>query len=224
VNYQIDHNLSATAKYQLNPNIRDRERLGAENLNSRNFRSSASGRTLIHGEAVQGVEHGVARHPSDARTIIHNEGYFGQSTLDLYDQLYLTGGAANDGSSTFGVQNRRAGSQGKPAWTSPKVTGEAAVADVRQAAGCLRRGGAGTAALSPSTNFLSNTIVSASRRAPAKRRRKLTCAWCRDDQRRDCTASRADQGTRDRVDIGLFPRQVGPSFTYYNAKTETSFC
>ena len=35
------------------------------------------------------------------------ESYFGQLTIDLFDQLYLTGALRNDGSSTFGVSQKR---------------------------------------------------------------------------------------------------------------------
>ncbi len=34
------------------------------------------------------------------------ESYFGQATIDLFDQLYLTGALRNDGSSTFGANKR----------------------------------------------------------------------------------------------------------------------
>jgi hypothetical protein len=39
--------------------------------------------------------------------LIHTESFFGQATLDLFDQLYLTGAMRNDGSSTFGASQRR---------------------------------------------------------------------------------------------------------------------
>ncbi|RMD97121.1 MAG: SusC/RagA family TonB-linked outer membrane protein [Calditrichaeota bacterium] len=39
--------------------------------------------------------------------LIHTESFFGQLTLDLFNQLYLTGALRNDGSSTFGKSKRR---------------------------------------------------------------------------------------------------------------------
>ena len=50
----------------------------------------------------------LARDPaSDFQTQIHNESYFGQATLDLYSQLFLTGALRDDGSTTFGRDNQR---------------------------------------------------------------------------------------------------------------------
>src|SRR5439155_442207 len=45
--------------------------------------------------------------PIDAETNIHDLSFFGQGTLDGYDQLHLTVAARNDGSSTFGLENQR---------------------------------------------------------------------------------------------------------------------
>ncbi|MFQ5603341.1 MAG: SusC/RagA family TonB-linked outer membrane protein [bacterium] len=39
--------------------------------------------------------------------LIHTESFFGQATIDLYDQLYLTAAMRNDGSSTFGKSQKR---------------------------------------------------------------------------------------------------------------------
>ena len=59
--------------------------------------------------------------PSDFQTQIHNESYFGQATVDLYEQLYLTGALRDDGSSTFGQSTKRAlFPKASAAWTFTK--------------------------------------------------------------------------------------------------------
>ena len=46
--------------------------------------------------------------PIDDETVIHRESYFGQGTMDLYEQLYFTASLRNDGFSNFGRLSRRA--------------------------------------------------------------------------------------------------------------------
>src|SRR5206468_12777666 len=61
----------------------------------------------------------------DYEIVIHRESYFGQATIDLYQQLYLTASLRNDGFSNFGRLSRRAWfPKAGAAWTSTKVTGE----------------------------------------------------------------------------------------------------
>lgn len=45
--------------------------------------------------------------PDEYESIIRSESYFGQLTLELYNQLFLTAALRNDGSSTFGVSKKR---------------------------------------------------------------------------------------------------------------------
>src|SRR6202011_335820 len=44
---------------------------------------------------------------ADYQTVIHDESYFGQLAVDLYQQLFLTGAIRHDGSSTFCTHNPR---------------------------------------------------------------------------------------------------------------------
>src|SRR5439155_1655475 len=56
--------------------------------------------------------------PVDNEVVIHRESYFGQATLDLYDQVYLTASLRNDGFSNFGRLSRRAWfPKASAAWT-----------------------------------------------------------------------------------------------------------
>lgn len=125
VNYQIDHSLTATAYYTVNPNVGGTVTLG-QNLNSRNVRQLANvGRTLIAPLPYK-LSNTVTRDiPIDAETVIHGESYFGQATLDLYSQLYLTGAVRNDGSSTFDQNHVRSWfPKASVAWEFTKVLGE----------------------------------------------------------------------------------------------------
>jgi len=125
INYQIDHNLTATANYRLNPHFAGTVTIG-QNLNSRNVRQLASvGRTLIAPSPYK-LSNTVTRDiPIDNETVIHNESYFGQATFDLYDQVYLTAAARIDGSSTFDQSHLRSWfPKASAAWEFTKTVGQ----------------------------------------------------------------------------------------------------
>jgi TonB-linked SusC/RagA family outer membrane protein len=125
VNYQIDHNLTGTASYTLNSRMSGTLTLG-QNLSSQNTRNLfAVGRQLVAPTPYK-LSNTVQRDlPIDDETVIHRESYFGQGTLDLWDQLYLTASLRNDGFSNFGRLSRRAWfPKGSAAWTFTKVLGE----------------------------------------------------------------------------------------------------
>ena len=125
VNYQIDHNLTATANYRVSQNLAGTFTVG-QNLNTRNLHQlSVVGRTLI-APAPFKLSNTVNRDPPiDNETVSHSMSYFGQATVDLYDQLFLTLAGRNDGSSTFGATNRRNWfPKGSAAWTFTNAIGE----------------------------------------------------------------------------------------------------
>jgi TonB-linked SusC/RagA family outer membrane protein len=106
-NLQIDHNLTATASHTFSPNFAGTFTLG-QNLNSRRRRD-----TFLQGEGLKtatpfSIQNTGSYSPSEAKSLEHTESYFGQATADLFDQVYLTAAARNDGYSTFGVSDRRA--------------------------------------------------------------------------------------------------------------------
>ena len=107
VNYSIDHNLTGTARYRVSDNLEGNVTVG-QNLNSRNFRTfSTVGRGMIV-PGLFSISNTLARDPSgDFQTQIHDESYFGQATVDLFKQLYITTALRNDGSSTFGSSTKR---------------------------------------------------------------------------------------------------------------------
>ncbi len=125
INYQIDHNLTATAYYTLSPRFGGTVTLG-QNLNSRNVRQLANvGRTLIAPLPYK-LSNTVTRDvPVDAETVIHGASYFGQATFDAYGQLFLTGAVRNDGSSTFDQNHLRSWfPKASVAWEFTKAVGE----------------------------------------------------------------------------------------------------
>jgi TonB-linked SusC/RagA family outer membrane protein len=118
VTHQIDHNLTATARQTLNENVAGTLTVG-QNLNYRAFRTfSVVGRTLIAPEPFNILNTLTRDPPSDYQTEIRGDSYFGQLTVDLYDQLFLTGALRYDGSSTFDEDNRYAAfPKASAAWT-----------------------------------------------------------------------------------------------------------
>jgi len=125
VNYQIDHNLTGTANYTLTSQVSGSVTLG-QNLSSQNTRNLfAVGRQLVAPTPYK-LSNTVERDlPIDDETVIHRESYFGQATMDLYDQLYFAASLRNDGFSNFGRLSRRAWfPKGSLAWTFTKLVGE----------------------------------------------------------------------------------------------------
>jgi TonB-linked SusC/RagA family outer membrane protein len=107
VNYSIDHNLTGTARYRVNDDFTGNVTLG-QNLSSRTFRTlSVVGNDIIV-PGLNSIANTLNRDPAaDYRTLIHDESYFGQVSLDLYQQVFLTAALRNDGSSVFGATNNR---------------------------------------------------------------------------------------------------------------------
>jgi TonB-linked SusC/RagA family outer membrane protein len=125
VNYQIDHNLTGTAQYRVSDFASGTVTLG-QNLNHRSQRlMSVVGRTMIAPRPFKLSNTVVRDLPIDDEETIRSESYFGQVTLDLYDQLFLTAALRNDGSSTFSDQNRRDWfPKASAAWTVTRFLGE----------------------------------------------------------------------------------------------------
>jgi len=125
INYQIDHNLTGTASYTVNSNLSGTLTVGQE-LNARNLRQLGTvGRTLVAPAPFKLSNTVVQDLPLDAEQVIHTTSWFGQATFDLYNQLYLTAAARNDGSSTFGRENLRSWfPKGSAAWEFTKAIGE----------------------------------------------------------------------------------------------------
>lgn len=107
VNSQFDHNLTATASYTLNPSLSGTVMLG-QNLSSRHFEQvGVVGQTLVAPEPFK-LSNTVDRQtPNDNEQKIRTESYFGQVTVDVRGQLFLTGALRNDGSSAWSTNDQR---------------------------------------------------------------------------------------------------------------------
>ena len=105
---QLDHNLLATATRDFSPSIAASFTLG-QNLNERRFTQVfVQADNLITPTPLRIANTLVRQTPTDAETLQRTESYFGQATLDLYDQLFLTGALRRDGNSAFGEENQYA--------------------------------------------------------------------------------------------------------------------
>src|SRR5690242_4385953 len=125
VNYSIDHNLTATANYTINPNLGGTVTLG-QNLSTRNNRELGTvGRDLVALQPFKLSNTVVQDLPLDQETVIHDASWFGQAGLDVSSQLHLIAALRNDGSSTFGQSNLRSWfPKGSVAWEFTKAIGE----------------------------------------------------------------------------------------------------
>ena len=106
--HEIDHNLTATATRDLGANFAGTLTLG-QNLNQRKFNPIINqGDNLIE-NGTDRLPNTVGRQvPVDSTVTVRGESYFGQATLDVYDQVFLTAALRNDGNSAYGQNNLRA--------------------------------------------------------------------------------------------------------------------
>jgi len=104
VNTQIDHNLVATANFTLSQNGSGTFTLG-NNINTRSYRQQGDvGNGLPDGAPFNLTNASTFYNPIDNETKVRIVGFFGQSTLDLWRQLYLKAGLRYDGASAY-VEN-----------------------------------------------------------------------------------------------------------------------
>ncbi|MBA3578537.1 MAG: SusC/RagA family TonB-linked outer membrane protein [Gemmatimonadaceae bacterium] len=107
-NLNIDHNLLLTGTRTFNPWLAGTLTLG-QNLNSRRFKQFfAQGGTLVAPEPFQ-LDNTIATNltTDEFESLIHAQSYFAQTTVDLWNQVFLTGSLRNDGFSTFGKSKQR---------------------------------------------------------------------------------------------------------------------
>ena len=123
-NLQIDHNLTATLSHTFSPTFSGTLTLG-QNLNSRRFRETdVNGQNLVAAQPFN-LQNTTAWIPTEFKSLVHSESYFGQASADLYNQLFLTAALRNDGFSTFGNSNPRAWyPKASAAWTFTNALGK----------------------------------------------------------------------------------------------------
>jgi TonB-linked SusC/RagA family outer membrane protein len=223
-NFELDHNLTGTATWTLSPSIGGTFTLGQNLSISNNRQLSVVGRTLVAPQPYK-LSNTVNRDlPIDVETNIHRESYFGQVTVDLFDQLYLTGALRNDGSSTFGTEDQRNWfPKGSLAWTFTNYLGEQPWVTF----GKLRvaYGEAGTEPLPYFTSPIYNSgsvlltpISQGTGLSPSQGGRGGLYTWI---------VKAADRLLPERTkefetgfDLGLYRDKADVSFTFYNAITE----
>jgi TonB-linked SusC/RagA family outer membrane protein len=115
---QLDHNLTATAKYGLNKAWLGTVTVG-QNLNSSTLQSrQIVGTHLIAPQPFNLGNTAQQLPPFDYRQTVRLQSYFAQVTADIWDQLFLSAALRNDGASTFGAANRHSWfPKGSAAWT-----------------------------------------------------------------------------------------------------------
>jgi TonB-linked SusC/RagA family outer membrane protein len=123
-NLQIDHNLTATLSHTFNPNFSGTFTLG-QNLNSRRFRETdINGQNLVAATPFN-LQNTTSWIPTEFKSLVHSESYFGQATADVFNELYLTAALRNDGFSTFGQSDPRAWyPKASAAWTFSNILGK----------------------------------------------------------------------------------------------------
>ena len=107
-NLLLDHNLLATLRKSFNRNVDATLTLG-QNLTSTHFRQLfVAGLGLIAPQPFQ-LDNTISQNltTNEFESLVHGEAYFGQATLDLWNELFLTAALRNDGSSTFGKSQPR---------------------------------------------------------------------------------------------------------------------
>ncbi len=118
----IDHNLVATGSWDINPRFHTTLSLG-QNLNETYFRQiDVVGQTWIAPTPFKLANTTTRLPPTDREERRRIEGYFGQWSGDLFDQLFLGARLRNDGNSSFGTGHLRAWYPGwNAAWSFTKA-------------------------------------------------------------------------------------------------------
>jgi TonB-linked SusC/RagA family outer membrane protein len=126
INLIIDHNLIATATRTFSPNFGGSLTLG-NNLQSRHYKQLFDQGSVLIAPSPFQLNNTIPANlqNTEFESLIHTQSYFAQATLDLFNQLYLTGGVRNDGSSTFGAsQKRHWFPKASAAWTFTNAVGD----------------------------------------------------------------------------------------------------
>ncbi|HWL39998.1 MAG TPA: SusC/RagA family TonB-linked outer membrane protein [Gemmatimonadaceae bacterium] len=118
----IDHNLSATASWQMNSNVMGNLTVG-QNLSETYFRQvQVTGQTFIAPKPFKLANTVTRTIPLDSEQRRRIEGYFGQLGVDLFDQVFLQARLRNDGNSALGEGHQRATYPGaSAAWSFSKA-------------------------------------------------------------------------------------------------------
>jgi TonB-linked SusC/RagA family outer membrane protein len=223
VNYQINHNLTGTANYRLNDNFAGTVTLG-QSLNARNFRQLGTvGRGLVGPEPFK-LQNTVQRDPPvDAEQNVNTESYFGQATLDLYEQLYLTAALRNDASSSYSENNRRSWfPKASVAWEFTKTIGQSSALSYGKLRVAYGEAGQEPSPYLTSSTYQSNVpligITQGTGNLPVQNGLPgLATSIVRGSEDLRPERSKEFEGG---IDVGLFRDKADLSFTYYHTITD----
>jgi TonB-linked SusC/RagA family outer membrane protein len=221
VNYQIDHNLTATASFTINPNLGGTFTLG-QNLDTKNLRLLGTvGRGLVAPSPYKLSNTVNQDLPVDNETVIHDASWFGQAQFDLYNQLHLTAALRNDGSSTFGRSNLRSWfPKGSAAWEFTKAIGSLSWLSYGKA-----RVAYGEAGVEPNPYLTSQTfssgIVGGISQGTGNTPTQNGIGGLTSSITRAATVLRPERSKEFEagVDLGFFQDRADMSFTFYNKKS-----
>ncbi|MDZ7288619.1 MAG: SusC/RagA family TonB-linked outer membrane protein [candidate division KSB1 bacterium] len=106
LNQETYYSLTGRISRQLNPDIAYTFTLGQE-MARREYTYYGVIGDQITVDGFNQLDGTISYDPDEYESVVHDQNYFGQLTVDLYDQLYLNATLRNDGSSTFGTSERR---------------------------------------------------------------------------------------------------------------------
>lgn len=121
INTILNSNLSAIATRNFSENLATTFTLG-QTLGSRRYRQNYTLGFDLVAPKPYAIQNTVTWEPSEFRSLIHTESYYGQLNLDLFRQLFVTAALRNDGFSTFG--------QAKQRFWFPKASGAWVVSNI----------------------------------------------------------------------------------------------
>ncbi len=222
VNYQIDHNLTATATYTVSPDLGGTLTLG-QNLNTRNNRQLGGvGRDLIAAQPFK-LSNTVTRDlPLDNETVIHDASWFGQGTLDIKSQLFLAAAVRNDGSSTFGTSNLRSWfPKGSLAWEFTKAIGEQSWLSYGKARVAYGEAGVEPVPYLTSQNFVSD-ILGGIAQGTGNTPTQNGIGGLASSLTKAATSLKPERTKEFEagVDLGLFKDRADASVTWYSKKSQ----
>jgi TonB-linked SusC/RagA family outer membrane protein len=223
VNFQLDHNLTATGTHSFSPNFSGTLTLG-QNLDIKENRQiSVVGRTLIAPRPYL-LRNTVQRdQPIDAITNIRLESYFGQATIDLFEQLFVTAALRNDGSSTFSKQNARSWfPKVSVAWNATQYLGQQKWLSFAKLRSAYGEAGQEPNAYLTSLTYDGSTILSGIVQGTGFTPTYNGIGGLYTALRKAADDLREERTKELEVgfDVGLFKDVSDLSFTYYDARTE----
>jgi TonB-linked SusC/RagA family outer membrane protein len=107
MNQETDGNFVVTAKHKFDFADLNATLMLGQNMNERRYNYFGTVGNDMAVYAFQQLDNTASYAPDEYQSTVRGESYFGQLTLELYNQLFFTAAVRNDGSSTFGVSEKR---------------------------------------------------------------------------------------------------------------------